>query len=163
VPGQAGTLYLVEELLDGATLREAVAKGALAPRKAIEYTRAIALGLAAAHAKGFVHRDLKPENVMLTSDGHVKVLDFGLAKAMEPASAIAPSLAVAHDHHARHHADGRDSRDGGLHVARTGTRQACRPPNRHLGVWVRAVRDAHGHRRVSRRDRVGCDRRRTAC
>ncbi len=79
-----GTLYLVEELVDGATLRESLAKGALAPRMALEYAKAVAQGLAAAHAKGIVHRDLKPENVMITSDGRVKILDFGLAKLHLP-------------------------------------------------------------------------------
>ena len=75
-----GMLYLVEELLDGTTLREPMSAGALSPRKAIEYGRAIASGLAAAHAKGVIHRDVKPENVMLTTDGRIKILDFGLAK-----------------------------------------------------------------------------------
>lgn len=79
-----GLLYLVEELVDGATLRELLAKGPLVPRKAVEYARAIAQGLAAAHAKGIIHRDLKPENVMVTSDGRVKILDFGLAKLHQP-------------------------------------------------------------------------------
>ncbi len=77
------TLYLVEELLDGTTLRDPLEHGALPPRKAVEYARAIAQGLAAAHAKGITHRDLKPENVMLTADGRVKILDFGLAKLNE--------------------------------------------------------------------------------
>ena len=77
---QDGLLYLVEELLDGTTLREVMAHGAVPPRKAIEYGRAVASGLAAAHARGVIHRDIKPENVMVTADGHVKILDFGLAK-----------------------------------------------------------------------------------
>src|SRR5438034_81316 len=72
--------YLVSELLEGATLRERLAEGALSVRKAIEYAVQIAHGLAAAHDKGIVHRDLKPENIFVTNDDRVKVLDFGLAK-----------------------------------------------------------------------------------
>ena len=83
----AGMLYLVEELLDGTTLREPIQRGPLPHRKAVEYARAIAQGLAAAHAKGIVHRDLKPDNVMITTDGRVKILDFGLAKLHEPTPA----------------------------------------------------------------------------
>jgi len=74
------TPYVVGELLDGETLREKLRAGPLPVRKAVEYTRQIAQGLAAAHAKGIIHRDLKPENVFVTRDGVVKLLDFGLAK-----------------------------------------------------------------------------------
>jgi Tol biopolymer transport system component len=74
-----GRLYAVLELLEGETLRERLGRAPLPVRKALEIGGAIAEGLAAAHNKGIVHRDLKPENVFLTSDGHVKVLDFGLA------------------------------------------------------------------------------------
>ena len=76
-----GIAYAVMELLEGETLREALAAGPLAPRKAVEYATQIALGLAAAHDKGIVHRDLKPDNVFVTRDERVKVLDFGLAKS----------------------------------------------------------------------------------
>ncbi|HEV2665221.1 MAG TPA: protein kinase [Blastocatellia bacterium] len=75
-----GSPYIVAELLEGEELSELIKQGAIAPRKAIDYARQIAEGLAAAHAKGVVHRDLKPENLFVTNDGRVKILDFGLAK-----------------------------------------------------------------------------------
>src|SRR5262249_46959275 len=75
-----GAPYVVQELLEGETLRQALAGAKLPPRKAIEYALQIAHGLAAAHEKGIVHRDLKPENLFVTKDGRVKILDFGLAK-----------------------------------------------------------------------------------
>jgi eukaryotic-like serine/threonine-protein kinase len=72
--------FTVTELLEGSTLREHIANGPLPIRKVIDYGAQIAEGLAAAHDKGFIHRDLKPENLFLTSEGRVKILDFGLAK-----------------------------------------------------------------------------------
>jgi eukaryotic-like serine/threonine-protein kinase len=72
--------YMVSELVDGETLREKMREAPLSQRPAIDYASQIAEGLAAAHDKGVVHRDLKPENVIITKDGRVKVLDFGLAK-----------------------------------------------------------------------------------
>ena len=84
--GQAnGTAYAVTELLKGETLRERLAHERLSDRKAVEIGTSIAEGLSAAHAAGIVHRDLKPENVFLTSDGRVKILDFGLARVDSPA------------------------------------------------------------------------------
>src|SRR5881397_1171786 len=79
-----GSPYVVSELLEGETLREQLNGIALPVRKAIDYALQIASGLAAAHAKGIVHRDLKPENLFVTKDGRVKILDFGLAKLIEP-------------------------------------------------------------------------------
>jgi Tol biopolymer transport system component len=76
-----GTLYAVMELLEGETLADRIERSALPWRKAVEIATAIAEGLSAAHARGIIHRDLKPENVFLTSHGHVKILDFGLARA----------------------------------------------------------------------------------
>ncbi len=72
--------YVVQELLEGETLRAVLAGGRLPQRKVIDYALQIVHGLAAAHEKGIVHRDLKPENVFVTNDGRVKILDFGLAK-----------------------------------------------------------------------------------
>jgi Tol biopolymer transport system component len=76
--------YLVSELLEGETLRQKLETGALPARRVIEYAQGIAQGLAAAHNKGIVHRDLKPENIFVTRDGRVKILDFGLAKLVQP-------------------------------------------------------------------------------
>ena len=76
--------YLVTELLEGRTLREQMGGRALPVRKAVEYGVQIARGLSAAHEKGIVHRDLKPENLFVTSDGRVKILDFGIAKLTRP-------------------------------------------------------------------------------
>ncbi len=82
-----GTAYAVMELLEGQTLRGKLDAGAIPQKQAVDYALQAARGLSAAHEKGIVHRDLKPENLFVTKDGHVKILDFGLAKKVE---AVAP-------------------------------------------------------------------------
>ena len=84
IGSQDNSPYIVSELLDGETLRERLNSGALPVRKAVEYALQISRGLAAAHDHGIFHRDLKPENIFITRDGHVKILDFGLAKLTMP-------------------------------------------------------------------------------
>jgi len=79
--------YLITELLDGDTLRAKLESGALSPRKSADIAMQAARGLSAAHDRGIVHRDLKPDNIVLLRDGHVKILDFGLAKQSTEGSA----------------------------------------------------------------------------
>ncbi len=78
--GREGDIaYIVSELVDGESLRPIIAQGPVSTRRVVEIATQLAEGLAAAHAAGIVHRDLKPENVMLTREGRLKILDFGLA------------------------------------------------------------------------------------
>ncbi|HKA36135.1 MAG TPA: protein kinase [Thermoanaerobaculia bacterium] len=78
------TIYIAMELVEGRMLRELILDGALPVRKTLDIAVQAAEGLAKAHAAGIVHRDLKPENLMVSRDGYVKILDFGLAKLVEP-------------------------------------------------------------------------------
>jgi TolB-like protein/tRNA A-37 threonylcarbamoyl transferase component Bud32 len=77
---QDGIRYIAMELLEGGTLQERIGGHPLAPADAVEIALLAAAGLETAHAKGIVHRDIKPANIFLTSDGQVKIMDFGLAK-----------------------------------------------------------------------------------
>jgi len=90
-----GPNYLVMELVEGPTLAERIAKGPIPIPEALEIARQIAEALEAAHEKGIVHRDLKPANIKLTADGKVKVLDFGLAKALLPVAEDSPTMTVS--------------------------------------------------------------------
>ena len=91
--GEAGphSRALVMELVEGPTLADRIAGGRLEAGEALGIARQVAEALAAAHAKGIVHRDLKPANVKVRPDGTVKVLDFGLAKAIEPVASASAS------------------------------------------------------------------------
>jgi Tol biopolymer transport system component len=86
--------FIVTELLEGRTLRRLLRDEQLSVHQAVALGAEIADGLAAAHARGVVHRDLKPENLFVTAEGHVKILDFGLAKFTAPSSADEPTASV---------------------------------------------------------------------
>jgi serine/threonine-protein kinase len=93
-----GRKLLVMQLAPGETLQERIARGPIPLHDALAISRQIAEALEAAHEKGIIHRDLKPGNVMVSPEGQVKVLDFGLAKALESetdASGSAPSLTMS--------------------------------------------------------------------
>src|SRR5438093_9115047 len=79
-----GTHFIAMEFIEGVTLRETIHRERTELRKLLRYLQHVAEGLAKAHAAGIVHRDLKPDNIMITRDGHAKILDFGLAKLIEP-------------------------------------------------------------------------------
>src|SRR2546429_6335762 len=79
-----GTNFIAMEFVDGVTLREKIRHDGAELRKLLRFLQHAAEGLARAHAAGIVHRDLKPDNIMITRDGHAKILDFGLAKLVEP-------------------------------------------------------------------------------
>ncbi|PWT91664.1 MAG: hypothetical protein C5B55_07740 [Blastocatellia bacterium] len=83
--GEAGSInFIAMEFVDGQTLRDAIHAGRTELSKLLRYLQHAAEGLAKAHAAGIIHRDLKPDNIMITGDGHAKILDFGLAKLVEP-------------------------------------------------------------------------------
>jgi Tol biopolymer transport system component len=93
-----GTAYIAMELVEGRTVREVLGAGPLPLRKLLAVAAQVAEGLAKAHGAGMVHRDLKPENLMVSSDGFVKILDFGLAKVVmstSGASSLTPTAALA--------------------------------------------------------------------
>jgi tetratricopeptide (TPR) repeat protein len=91
--GQAdGVTFIAMELIRGEKLSDVLVRGPLPPKRALDLAVEIAEGLGRAHEKGLIHRDLKPGNVMITEDGHAKVIDFGLAKLIEAAMPDAPTV-----------------------------------------------------------------------
>src|SRR2546425_8870692 len=83
-----GVHFIAMEFVDGLTLRQLIHEQQTNLTKLLRYLQHVAEGLAKAHASGIVHRDLKPDNIMVTRDGHAKILDFGLAKLIEPQQTI---------------------------------------------------------------------------
>jgi eukaryotic-like serine/threonine-protein kinase len=94
--GREGAIsYIAMEFVDGKTLRALLEAGPLPIKRTLQIATQIADGLARAHAAGIVHRDLKPENIMVTRDGYVKILDFGLAKLMSSVDASASTATMS--------------------------------------------------------------------
>ena len=91
------TAYIAMEFVDGRTLRALLESGPLSNKKALQIATQVADGLAKAHAAGIVHRDLKPENIMVTKDGFVKILDFGLAKLLQRADSSSHAMTATVD------------------------------------------------------------------
>ena len=112
---------LVMELVEGDDLAERLARGPIPVDEALPIARQIAEALEAAHEQGIIHRDLKPANIKLRPDGTVKVLDFGLAKAVEP---VAPRRrrrdGFTDDHQPRDDPDRPDPWHRRLHESRAG-------------------------------------------
>src|SRR5262245_47940525 len=90
-----GVSALVMELVDGEDLSQRIARGAIPIDEALSIAKQIAEALEAAHEQGIVHRDLKPANIKIRPDGTVKVLDFGLAKAMDPVAGSSPIISMS--------------------------------------------------------------------
>ena len=113
--GSEGVKALVLELVEGPTLADRIAKGPIPVDEALPIAKQIAEALKAAHEQGVIHRDLKPANIKVREDGTVKVLDFGLAKALDPVPTGDPSTVPNADRCGD--PDGRDPWHRGLHVA----------------------------------------------
>ena len=141
-----GVLSIVMELVEGQSLDELIRDaGPLPIEQAVPIAREIADALEAAHASGIIHRDLKPANIRITAAGTAKVLDFGLAKALDPVRQADIANSPTFTGHVAHSPAGdaarRDPRDRRLHGAGAGTREGRRPAGGHLGDRRRALRD----------------------
>ena len=142
-----GSRFLVLEFVDGRPLSDILQGGAPPFADAMAIAKQIAGALATAHERGIIHRDLKPGNVMVTPDGQVKVLDFGLGKAIEGERVACRRIRRA----TREFADDDDGGDAGgdhsghgrVHESGAGQGPDCGQAQRRVGVWLRAVRVAH--------------------
>ena len=142
---------IVMELVEGPTLAERLAAGAIPLTESLKIATQIADALEAAHEKGVVHRDLKPANVKVREDGTVKVLDFGLATALQSSTREAGSAANSPTLTMGATEVGGDPGHGIFHESRASRRKAGGPQGRYLVVRRRAVGDADGQTSVRRR------------
>ena len=143
--------YIAMELVEGKTLRELLASGLLPMRKAIEIAAQIADGLTKAHEAGITHRDLKPENLMVSHDGFVKILDFGLAKLASSGERLIGYAQLVH----LADSSRSGSRNGGIHVTGAGQRGWAGFPVRPVLVRLGALRDGDRKARLSEKHGSG--------
>ena len=120
-----GIDFIAMEFVDGSTLDRLIGPSGLSTARAIDIAVQVAEALDKAHRAGIVHRDLKPSNIMVSADGFVKVVDFGLAKLLEPPVAPTDPTTLAM-RAAAHTTEGLIAGTGRLHVAGTGRGPACR-------------------------------------
>ena len=143
------------ELVEGDDLVERIARGAIPLDEALPIARQIAEALEAAHEQGIIHRDLKPANIKVRSDGTVKVLDFGLAKALEPRPAR-PAQTRRTRRRSRVHATTQAGMISGTAAYMAPEQARGKPVDKRADIWafgVRALRDADRPARVRGR---GC-------
>ena len=124
--------FIAMEYVDGTTLSGLLRQGPLPIKQAVRLAIEIAEAVDFAHKRGIIHRDLKPSNVMIAADGHVKVMDFGVAKYIELGADDATVTMTA---------TRRDLGDDGVHVARAAARAAGRCAIGCVRLWPSAVRD----------------------
>ncbi len=141
--------YLAMELVRGRTLDQVIPQKGFRLQEALRYAIQITDALSAAHGAGIVHRDLKPGNIMVTDQGQIKILDFGLATLTEhePTTAVDETRVLSE---APKTGAGHDPRHRGVHVARAGRRPQGGRAVRHLLVRIDPVRNAVGQTGVPR-------------
>ena len=153
-----GVPALVMELVEGEDLSQRIARGAIPIGDALPIARQIAEALEAAHEQGIIHRDLKPANIKVRPDGTVKVLDFGLAKAMEPPGTASSCLATSATITSPAMTQAGVILGTAAYMSPgAGEGPSARQAQRRLGVRRRLLRDADRPARVQGRGRVGDD------